>query len=293
MEFLIKKMDDNMFVRDYLKKNHAFSSRLLTAIKYEGGAIIVNGQAKKANYRLHTGDILQIKFPKEKKGVLMVPETMPLNIVAEDEDILVLNKTANMVIAPSPQHQTGTLANGVLAYYEEKGISHTVHTVTRLDRDTTGLLLIAKHRYSHALISNNQQKGKLTRRYLAIIEGHLESEMGTLTYPIGRKVGSIIERRVTSSGKIAITHYKVIAVLKEHTLVEVALETGRTHQIRVHFSHIGHPLAGDNLYGGAINVIQRQALHCYKLSFPHPNNGELCAFQILLPDDMQYLIEQL
>lgn len=292
MQWEIQEAHNGMSVRDYLQDIHAFSSRLLTAIKYHGGAIRVNDQWQRTNHRLCTGDVLDVTFPPEKKGAFMIPDNIPLSIVAEDKDMIIINKAAGMATTPSPHNATGTVANGLLAYYQANNIPYTVHAVTRLDRDTTGLLLIAKHRYSHALMSTHQQAGKITRKYMAIVEGHLDKQEGTLSFPIGRKPGSIIERMVTQNGKTAITHYKVIAELPEHTFVDVELETGRTHQIRVHFAHIGHPLAGDDLYEGSTDVIQRQALHCYALHFPHPNDGTQCSFQAQLPGDMQRLVDR-
>src|SRR5699024_42782 len=154
--------------------------------------------------------------------------------------------------APSPHNQTGTVANGLLAYYEVNNIPYTVHAVTRLDKDTSGLLLIAKHRYSHSLLATSQLAGKVQRQYKAVIGGHLLDKEGTINAPIGRKADSIIERAVVKNGKEAITHYKVEAESEKYSFLDVELETGRTHQIRVHFSSIGHPVAGDSLYGGSL-----------------------------------------
>jgi len=178
-----------------------------------------------------------------------------------------------------------------LGYYESNKIPYTVHVVTRLDRDTSGLLLVAKHRYSHSLLAKAQKLGKIKRTYKAIVEGNLEKVQGTIDLPIGRKQGSIIEREVNESGKRAITKYKTIKKFSSHSFIEVELETGRTHQIRVHFSHIGHPLVGDDLYGGNRMNIDRQALHCYKLRFEHPFTKETIELESKLPADMKNLIE--
>lgn len=290
MEWKINSTHEGMFIRDYLKTVHGFSNRILIAIKHKGGAILVNSTPQTVRYRLRVGDKLEIQFPPEEKGALMIAEKLPLSIIAEDEDIIIINKKPGMATTPSPHNTSGTVANRLLAYYEAHNIPYTIHTVTRLDRDTSGLLLIAKHRYSHSLLAMAQQNGGINRKYLAIIEGHLTIKKGTLTYPIGRKQGSIIERTVSNTGKSATTHYKVISETQDHSLVEIELETGRTHQIRVHFSHIGHPLAGDNLYGGSTDKINRQALHCYELCFQHPTQNRECFFQRPIPADMKQLI---
>src|SRR5699024_6209081 len=191
-----------------------------------------------------TDDQLEIYFPPEKKGYYMEAEDLPLDIVYEDPYIIIINKDPGMITIPSPHNPSGTVANGLLFYYEQNDINYTVHVVTRLDRNTSGLLLIAKNRYVHSLFSKSLAKGKVKRQYKAIVEGQLEPKKGTISANIGRKKDSIIERAVIKDGKNAVTHYEVQDQTKEHTLVNIALETGRTHQIRVHFSYIGHPLAG-------------------------------------------------
>lgn len=236
-------------------------------------------------------DVITITFPPEKKGSYMNPENKGLSIVYEDEDIIIINKPPGLVTMPSRLHPSGTLANRVLGYYQRKSIPYTVHVVTRLDRDTSGLILIAKHRYSHSLLASDQNKGKLIRRYKAIVEGDVEQREGIIDAPIRRKPGSIIERQVSETGQRAITHYKVEKEGAGHSLLAVELLTGRTHQIRVHFSSIHHPLAGDDLYGGSKKVIDRQALHCYEISFQHPLTKEPILIQLDMPQDMSSIIK--
>lgn len=220
----------------------------------------------------------------------MTPEEIPLNIVYEDNEILIINKEPNMVTSPSPYYPSGTVAHGILHYYEQNQIDHTVHIVTRLDRNTSGLLLIAKNRYIHSLLSNAVASGEIKRAYKAIVAGKLASKEGVINARIGRKEGSIIERAVVDSGKTAITYYRVEQELDDYSLVNVELATGRTHQIRVHFSHIGHPLLGDTLYGGDTKHIDRQALHCYEVRLKHPITKDEIVKQIPLPDDLKKLI---
>src|SRR5699024_332940 len=290
MRWEIEQEHDGMLLRDYLQHVLAFSRRLIIEVKTNKG-ITVNGTPQTVRYCLSAGDILTIKLPKEEVGAYMKPEKIPLSIVYEDEDIIIINKEQGMATIPSFQHPTGTVANGLLAYYAENKIPYTVHIVTRLDRDTSGLLLIAKHRYSHTLLAVSQRAGEVGRRYKAVIQGHLKKKEGIINRPVGRKEGSIIERTVTSIGKRAITKYKVLKETSHFSLVDIKLETGRTHQIRVHFSSIGHPLAGDDLYGGSIEKMKRQALHCFELSFVHPSTNERMVFQSAVPEDIGRLME--
>lgn len=290
LKWIIENEHQGLIIREYLQRVQAFSRNVIKAIVHDGGEICVNGSLKTVRYQLAVGDELSVTFPKEKKGPFMIPEEMPLSIVYEDEDVLIINKQANIATIPSSIHPSGTIANGVLFYYENHDIPYTVHIVTRLDRDTSGLMLIAKHRYSHSILAASQRAGRVNRRYQAIIEGHLNNKKGTIDAPIGRKDGSIIERTVTASGKPAITHYNVVEESVTYSLLDVHLETGRTHQIRVHFSDSGYPIAGDDLYGASTDAINRQALHCYQLSFMHPLTKESMHFTIPTAHDMAELI---
>lgn len=290
MEWIIEEDNDGMRIRDYLQMVHGFSRRILKAIKFDGGQIRVNGTPVTVRYRLRAGDQLKIDFPPEIKSKYMHPEDLKLCIVYEDADILVINKQAGMPVIPSFQHPTGTVANAVLGYYEKNHIPYTIHTVTRLDRYTSGVMLIAKHRYSHSILSGFLKSGKVERSYQALVEGSLLEKEGRIDLAIGRKEGSIIERTVMERGKRAVTHYKVMQEFPDFSLVRIQLETGRTHQIRVHFSHLGHPLLGDTLYGGKSVQIQRQALHCNEISFLHPATKERMRFVSDLPGDMNALL---
>lgn len=286
MKWTVEKEHEGMTIQEYLQNVHAFSRRILKAAKFDGGEILLNGIPQTVRSRLMAGDVLAIQFSNEQKGIHMKPESLPLSIVHEDADIIVLHKPSGIASIPSLHHPSGTIANGLLGYYEKHSIPYTVHVVTRLDRDTSGLMLIAKHRYSHSQLATSQKAGGVKRKYVAIVEGHLKKRKGTIHQPIGRKEGSIIERTVTESGKVAITHYEVMKESMKHSLLKVELETGRTHQIRVHFSSIGHPLAGDDLYGGSTHFIERQALHCYELIFTHPETKDIIQFHSDLPEDM-------
>lgn len=291
MEWNIDPAHEGMSIRDYLREVQAFSRGLLVSVKHEGGSIRVNGEEERVSYQLVAGDILSVEFPAETVSKSLRAEEMALEIVYEDEWLIVVNKPARMAVVPSPQHRSGTLANGLLAHYGKAAErTGTIHIVTRLDADTSGLVLAAKNRYSHSLLAAQQKMGAVKRRYTAITEGIPEKEKGTIEAPIGRKDGSIIERAVTPEGKRAVTHYETIGRIEGHAILQVELETGRTHQIRVHLSHIGHPLAGDDLYGGALSLLQRQALHCTEISFLHPVTKEAIHLRAAFPDDWEGLV---
>lgn len=291
MKWTITKEHEGMLIRDYLQEIHQFSRRMMIAAKSENGDIRVNGKPQTVRYPLSEGDRLTVLLPPEKKGRDMKAEDIPIEIVYEDNDILVLSKPAGIATMPSLTHRSGTMANGILHYYEKKNIPYTVHVVTRLDRDTSGLMLVAKHRYSHSLLSSAQKEGTIKRRYKAIIHGHLDKKVDIITAPIGREEGSIIKRTVINTGKEAVTSYSVEKELLHDSLVQVELKTGRTHQIRVHFSHLGHPLVGDDLYGGSYQYeMRRQALHCFEMSFVHPFKKKSMTFRLPLPNDMAYYV---
>nr|WP_245830964.1 RluA family pseudouridine synthase [Sediminibacillus massiliensis] len=289
MKWKIAPEHDDMLIKEFLQ-NQGFSRRILKAVKFEGGRISLNGKDVTVRQHLKTDDELEVIFPPEQRGDRMEAEELDLDIVYEDEDVLVLNKRAGIATIPSRNHPKGTIANGLLAHYERKDLDYTVHIVTRLDKDTSGLLLVAKHRFSHSALSFAQKQGKINRRYTAGIEGTLAMKCGTIDAPIGRKSDSLIEREVRADGQYAVTHYQVRKEFQDRTSVEVRLETGRTHQIRVHFAHLGHPLLGDTLYGGTTKYINRQALHCHSLEFNHPATKERMHFTAKAPEDFEGLL---
>ncbi|KGR83861.1 RluA family pseudouridine synthase [Lysinibacillus odysseyi] len=270
------------------------SKRALTAIKFEGGEILVNGCEQNVRYILQAGDEITIIFPQEQISDGLLPQKGPLTIVYEDEAILVLNKPAYMSTIPSREHPNGSIANYVAGYFLQQDIASTVHVVTRLDRDTSGLLCIAKHRHIHHLTGLMQQAGTIHREYEAIVHGHVQSQ--TIIAPIGRKETSIIEREVRDDGQHAHTDVLLLEQLtidgRPYSHIRLKLHTGRTHQIRVHMAHIGHPLIGDELYGGRRELILRQALHCIKLQLKHPVTDQALLFECKLPPDMMNIINK-
>ena len=259
------------------------SKRALTAIKFDGGAILVNGEEKNVRHTLQKGDVVTLVFPIEEVSEGLVAEHKPLNIVYEDNEVLVLDKPAYMSTIPSREHPTGSVANYVCGYFEQQQLASTVHIVTRLDRDTSGLMIIAKNRHIHHLMSEQQKQHRVHREYEALVEGIVEKDIQSIIAPIGRKETSIIEREVREDGQFAHTDVTVLSRGKNISRVRLKLHTGRTHQIRVHMASIGHPLVGDELYGGSRELLDRQALHCCYVHFTHPLTGEVLEFNSELP----------
>ncbi|WP_332650374.1 RluA family pseudouridine synthase [Lysinibacillus sp. 54212] len=256
------------------------SKRALTAIKFDGGEILVNNEERNVRYRLQVDDEILIKFPREEVSAGLLPQHGMLDILYEDEALLIVNKPPYKSTIPSREHPDGSIANYVAGYFETQYIASTVHIVTRLDRDTSGLMCIAKHSHIHHLMSMMQRAGAIHREYEAVVHGHVEEQ--SILAPIGRKENSIIEREVREDGQFAHTD---VTILKQfvkdgepYSHIRLKLHTGRTHQIRVHMAHIGHPLVGDELYGGSRKLIQRQALHCVQISFNHPLTNQEVIF---------------
>jgi 23S rRNA pseudouridine1911/1915/1917 synthase len=290
LKWIIPSSYEGKLMREFLI-DQQLSKRTLTAVKFDGGSITINGHEKNVRYSLSSGDLLEVRFPEEKPSETLVAEEVPLSIVYEDDDVLVVDKPWGMKTIPTKDQPKGSLANAILGYFAKIGISSTVHIVTRLDKDTSGLVLVAKHRHVHHLFSLQQKAREIKRVYEAFAEGVLDNDSGKIEEPIGRKPDSIIEREVRIGGQYAMTHYRLEEQFPGFAYIELRLETGRTHQIRVHLSFIGHPLAGDDLYGGSLKLIGRQALHCGKLTFFHPVKKYWLSLDAPLPCDMWTLLE--
>ena len=299
MSTLEKKVEekyDGIVIREFLKEELELSSRLIRRAAIEK-RIFVNKEVVRMRKVLHTGDIVEVKLERVESQDI-IPEKMNLNIVYEDDDILVLNKPPYTVVHPTRGYPTGTLANGILYYFNETNQNCIVRLVSRLDMDTSGLIIIAKNQYAHMALSKEMQLNHLEKRYLAVVHGHLEEEEGTIDLPIFKPENeeSIFKRIIDERGQRSITHYKVIKKFENADLVECLLETGRTHQIRVHLSHIGHPIYGDSLYGDGEDekeLIPRQALHAYGLDFKSPRTKEQLSLRAELPEDILNLIDKL
>jgi 23S rRNA pseudouridine1911/1915/1917 synthase len=276
-------------VSQFLRQK-GFSMQSLTQLKKDPAAVLADGMPCFMNHVLQPGEVLTIHILEKHSSEKIPPVDLPLNILYEDEDLMVINKPAGMPIHPSMNHYYNSLANGLAYYFEQQNCPFVFRCINRLDRDTSGLTLIAKHYISSGMLSTmitNKAVSGITREYLAIVKGTVTPQEGTITAPLSRKEGSIIERTVDfEKGESAITHYKILDVKNGHSLVSLILETGRTHQIRIHMKYLGYPLIGDYLYNPDMELIQRQALHAWKLSFRHPITGEGLHFTAPLPEDM-------
>ena len=284
--YIIEEQFQNCPISFYLKEKD-YPHAVLVHLKKTTESILLNGKWEYVNTRLSTGDTLTIKLIENESSKNIPPVYHPLEIVYEDEDILVVNKPWNMPVHPSLNHYEHTLANAVCYYYENQGIPYTFRCVNRLDKNTSGLTILAKHMLSSAILSQHVADRRISREYLAIVCGETEASC-TIDAPIGRKDTSAIERQIDyEHGDRAITHFKRIDAKNGYSLLSLKLETGRTHQIRVHMASIGHPLIGDFLYNEGSNEIERQALHSHQLIFTHPITGQVLSFTAPMPSDMQ------
>lgn len=271
-------------------RQKGYSRHLLNAMKVFPESVLVNGEKRFLKTALQEGDEICVTLPPEDDYETAEPHNVPFSIVYEDADILVINKASGVPVHPSANHQTDTLANGVALYCREKGENFPFRCINRLDRDTTGLLIVAKHAFSAAVLYADMRERRIERTYFAIVEGDI-TEKGTIDLPIARKEGSVMERCIDfERGETAVTHYKPVkrGFLNgcSWTLLEIHLETGRTHQIRVHMQAVGHPLVGDTLYNpDGMSGMPRQALHSGTLAFHHPITGKFLQFTSDLPDD--------
>lgn len=260
------------------------------------GNVLVNGQIVKTNYKCFLNDQIEIVIP-EPEELDVIPEEQDLDIYYEDKDVLVVNKPRGMVVHPAPGHMTGTLVNGLMAHCKDlSGINGVLRPgiVHRIDKDTSGLLMVAKNDLAHESLVNQLVEKTVTRKYKAIVHGVIPHDFGTIDAPLGRDTKDRQSMAVADNGKHAVTHFQVLERFKDFTFVECQLETGRTHQIRVHMKYIGYPLAGDPKYGPKKTLdIDGQALHAGVLGFSHPRTDEYLEFEAPLPVDFENLLDQL
>ena len=260
------------------------------------GRIKVNGADVKAKYKVKEGDVIEVDVP-EVEELEIVAEDMDLEIVYEDADVLVVNKPRGMVVHPAPGHSTGTLVNGLMHHCKDlSGINGVARPgiVHRIDKDTSGLLMVAKNDIAHEGLVNQLVDKSVTRKYTALVHGHIAHDKGTIDAPIGRDQKDRQKQAIVDNGKHAVTHFQVIERFGNFTLIECRLETGRTHQIRVHMNYIGFPLAGDPKYGPKKTIdFPGQVLHAGVLGFKHPVTGEYLEFSAPLPEDFENLLAEL
>lgn len=291
LTYLVRPNDKYVFLRDVLRSEMQISRSLLIKLKQQD-KIRVNGLVTLTNYRLKPGDLVTVDLNLDEQNRI-TPEPIPFDIVYEDSDLLAINKPAGLAVHPAKGTAAGTLANATAYYWQQQGKANLFRPINRLDKDTSGLILIGKSQYAHQAISRQQRAGTIHRIYQAVVEGVLEPDNGSIDLPIALRDPDARERTVDPSGKTAITDYTVISRFECHTLVSLSLRTGRTHQIRVHMSHLGHPIVGDALYGSPSDLIGRQALHAGALDFHGPRTGEALHLEAPLPEDMVSLLHKL
>ena len=285
------RVDRDLKIKDLLIDELNFSVRSISKMKRDKN-IYKNGQPAKPTSMAKPGDIIEIEINEEKAG--FEGQDLGIAIVYEDQDLIVADKPPFMVVHPTKSHFDGTLANAITYHISRTGEDCRIRFVNRLDMNTSGLVVIAKNSYAHHKLSLDMGQDRVHKEYLAIVEGIISQDSGTLDFPIYRETEDSISRVVDPRGQRSITHYRVLQRLEGGSLVSLRLETGRTHQIRVHLSHIGHPIMGDDLYGRPdSSLIDRQALHAYKLIFDQPRLGDRIELKSSLPKDMVGLLEKL
>ncbi|MBR5539210.1 MAG: RluA family pseudouridine synthase [Clostridia bacterium] len=284
----------DVFLSEHFSVTRTAAARLL-----DEGAALVNESASAKNRKLKAGDTVSLELPPVKETETL-PQNIPLSIVYEDDDIAVIDKPKGMVVHPAAGNEDGTLVNALLYHMGERlsGIGGELRPgiVHRIDKDTSGLLVIAKNDFAHNILSEGLKTHSIDREYMAVASGNFRDDSGTVNKPIDRNPKDRKKMAVVAGGREAITHYTVAERFGQYTLLKVKLETGRTHQIRVHMSSIGHPLLGDEVYGGKANLkihLEGQTLHAYRLTLTHPRTGELMTFESPLPEYFEKILEKL
>ena len=292
IDYIIDKDSAGLRVEQFLRRKR-YSGQNLSEIKRMPKSILVNGVHYYMRQELSTGDHLQVRICETQNSEKIPPTKLPLDIIYEDEDLLVLNKPAGMPIHPSLNNYTNSIANALAYYFQSQGKPFIFRCCNRLDRDTSGLTIVSKHLVSGSILSDMTKYREVHREYLAIARGSVTPSEGTIQAPLGRKEGTIIERTVDwEHGEDAVTHYKVVKEANGHSLVSLRLETGRTHQIRIHMKYLGYPLIGDYLYNPDMEYMTRQALHSHHMEFTHPITGEHMSFTAPLPEDMARVMQE-
>ncbi|WP_059052200.1 RluA family pseudouridine synthase [Paenibacillus senegalimassiliensis] len=298
LEWVVSPAEAKERIDKYVKQQLGEEvSRSQIQLWIEAGNLIVNGASVKANYKLASGDVICLTVP-EAEATEIEPQDIPLDIYYEDRDVIVVNKQRGMVVHPAPGHGSGTLVNALMFHcHDLSGINGELRPgiVHRIDKDTSGLIMAAKNDKAHASLASQLKAHSVTRKYFALVHGNVSHDQGTVDAPIGRdphdrKMYTVIER----NSKQAVTHFHVVERFGDYTLLELKLETGRTHQIRVHMKFIGHPLVGDPLYGRSKGIkMNGQALHAAVLGFEHPEDARYLEYSAPIPEDMEALLVSL
>ena len=289
IKYKIKKTDTKETINTILTNKLNISTRLLAKL-IKSKSIYLNNQICDTRNKPSYADILTVNLNQKEDNSNIISTKMDLNILYEDEWMLVINKPAGIPIHPSRMHYTDSLSNGIKFYFDLIGLSKKIRPINRLDIETSGIVIFAKCEYIQEAFIKQMNSNTFKKEYLCLVDGILDNKKSTINLKIGRKPGSIIERCINENGKPSITNYEVLDEFDNYSLVKCILETGRTHQIRVHMSAISHPLLGDTLYSCSSSLIKRQALHSYKIQCIHPVYENKLIFEAPLPNDMKKLI---
>lgn len=290
-KYMVSLGENKILIADYMAGFLGFSTRQTKKLLKEK-KVFINGKAAYRDNKLKSGDLLEIDLSEECRKDI-VAEDIELSIIYEDEHILAVNKPPFMLVHPTPNHPTGTLLNAAAYYFDKHGVKSALRLLNRLDMNTSGIVVIPKSAAVHRKLDEMLKSGSIKKFYVAVIEGVIEPEKGIIDRPIGKDEADAIRRKVKSDGQRAVTIYETIKKSKDYSLVRLELVTGRTHQIRVHLSHLGHPIIGDTLYGKVNPLIGRQALHASDMELIHPICGSMINLHAELPDDIRKLISKL
>lgn len=292
LKYVVKKDEHFDNIKEVLKTKFEISDRLLLKLK-KNNLIFLNGSVANIKEPINSNDMVEISLDYDEDNTNIVPVKMDLKIVFEDDWLLILNKPAGYPIHPSMLHFEDSISNGVKYYFDSINLHKKIRPVNRLDKDTSGIVIFAKNEYAQECLVRQMKQNEFVKEYIAVCCGKFDSLVGTVNAPISRKDGSIIERCVNQNGDYAVTHYDVVQSNSNMSVVHLRLDTGRTHQIRVHMSYLGHPIVGDTLYGTASDLINRQALHSSSVTFYHPVSKQRLSFTAPLFDDMNNLIKSM